>query len=98
MFVNQQKVGKLKIILKKEKLIIRQLHDEMIIQCKALGIKPVTRSMLSSIGFGDNPDHKVSTYLKIVNALNSLRRIKKEKPYTVNDLIEPDEILKPKKS
>jgi hypothetical protein len=93
MFVKGQKVGKLKIILKKEDIIIRQLHDEMIKQCKQLRIRPVTRSMLSSIGFGDNPDHRVSTYLKILNALNSLKR--REEPYTLYDLIEPDEILQP---
>jgi hypothetical protein len=91
-YIGDCQVGKLKLILKKEHLIMRDLHNEMIKQCKQLGVAPVTRSVLSKIGFGDNPDHRVSTYLKVLNALNSLRR--RSEPYTLNDLIEEDEILK----
>jgi hypothetical protein len=89
-------IGKLKILLKKEKLSINSLQEEMARQCSILGIKPITTQELSKIGFGDRPDRLVSTYLKVLNALNSLRR-NGHPQYKLEDLIDYDEILKPKK-
>jgi hypothetical protein len=93
-YIKGQFIGKLKIILKQETLRIKDLHDEMIKQCKIRGIKPTTRSELSKLSFGDKPDRLMATYLKILNALNAIRR--REAPYTIEELIEPEEILKPK--
>ena len=93
-YIKGKRVGKLKIILIREKLMIKDLHKEMKKQCEGLGIKAVPRNELSRMGYGDRPDRCVSTYLRVVNALNSLRR--KPEEYTLYDLIDTDEILKPK--
>ena len=91
-FICGIKIGKLKIIMKKEGIIYRDLHQEMIKQCNPLGIKPVTRTELSKLGYGDKPDRRISTYIKILNSLNSLRR--REEKYTLDELIEQDEVIK----
>jgi hypothetical protein len=93
--VNGIKVGKLKIILLKEKIKLTQLHIEMIKQCESIGIKSATYPELSNFAYGDKPDTLISKYLKIINALNVLRKVKEE-PYTLSDLVDVDEVLKPK--
>ena len=95
-YIEGSQIGKLKILLKKERLSIKFLYEEMCKQCTALGIQALSQRELSRMGLGDRPDRHISHYLKVLNALNALRRNGHE-AYTLNDLIEPDEILKPKK-
>lgn len=94
-YIKGKFIGKLKIILAKEQLSIRALHNEMIRQCNVRGIKATTFSEISKLSYGDKPDRQTATYLKILYALNALRE--REAPYSIDDLIEPEEILKPKR-
>jgi hypothetical protein len=95
-YIGGTQVGKLKVLLKKERLSVKFLFEEMHKQCTALGIQSLSQQEISKMSFGDRPDRHISHYLKVLNALNALRRNGHE-AYTLDDLIEPDEILKPKK-
>lgn len=93
-FYNSQKVGLIRIVMAREDISQKKLFFKMCEQCQAIGIKPVTRTELSKLSYGDVPDRQISTYVRILNALNALRR--RKKPYTIDEIIEPDEILRPR--
>jgi|WetSurMetagenome_2_1015567.scaffolds.fasta_scaffold270847_2 hypothetical protein len=91
------KVGKLKVLLLKEGIRLTTLHNQMKNQCEELGIKPATYPELSIFSYGEKSDAHISKYLKVLNALNALRTVN-EVPYVLEDLVDVDEILKPKKT
>jgi hypothetical protein len=95
-YIKGIKASKLRLILIRERIGISKLHSEIQRQCNELGLKPVTQPSISVFSFGNKQDARMSTYLKILYALNSLRMIKPE-PYTLNDIVDINEVLKPKK-
>jgi hypothetical protein len=87
-----QKVGILRVILEKEKTTQTILYSHIVKECEKLGMKPLTKSQISHFCFGDKPDSKISTYLKLLIGINAIKR--RPEPYTLEEIIEKDEIIK----
>lgn len=95
-YIKGIKASKLRYIMGQERIGVTELYEKIKEQCKELGIKPMTQSAISIFSFGEKQDAKISTYLRILYGLNALR-IKSPEPYKIEDIIDVDEILKPKK-
>lgn len=87
-----QTIGILRVILENEKTTQTILHQAIVEECNKVGIKPITRSDISHICFGDTPDHRVSTYIKLLMGINVIR--KRPEPYILDEIIEREEIFK----
>jgi hypothetical protein len=96
MMLNNQKVGILRVILQKEQTTQTILHGNIARECAERGIRPLTKSQISHFCFGDKPDSKISTYLKLLIGINAVRR--RPEPYTLDEIIEKDEIIESLKS
>lgn len=92
MILNNQKVGILRVILQKEQTTQTILHANIVRECASRGLRPLTRSQISHLCFGDSPDSKTSTYVKLLLGINAIRR--RPEPYTLDEIIETDEVIK----
>jgi hypothetical protein len=89
--IKGQKVGILRKILEVEKTTQTILYGNIVKECEILGIRPITKSEISHLSYGDRPDRKISTYIKLLIGINAIRR--RTEPYTLEEIIEKDEII-----